>query len=417
MTGQVTAGTKYTSGTPELSAYISGTNEFSPADDVLLSIVIENKGLNEYKYVQSSTADRDDPPNTAKSVIATLMPGDAPVTVKSDARMAGDIKGGSRATVSFNVKINSGAHGGTYNLPVELDYSFLENADQFSGATLKNYYTPQKTTILVPIIIKPDVSVKVLSAAPESLSAGTDGYINMTITNAGSETGKKSVLKLVRNGISPINPLENSVYIGDFPPGSIVNLQYKVSVDSNAQNQSYPVDVVVSYENNEGDMVDSRTETLGVPVGGKVEFTIVSQSEVMHPGSKKEINIEYKNTGDTVVRSAQARISAVDPFTGSRDVAYLGDLNPGESAVASYVLSVDRMATIKMYGLDSEIRYRDALDNTYISEVMKVNVDVKNQTGIAGILSNPVYLSVIIAALVGVAYIIIHYVRKNRQNK
>ena len=48
------AGSKYMAGSPELSAYISGTNEFSPGDDVKLTIVIENTGLNEFKFVQSS---------------------------------------------------------------------------------------------------------------------------------------------------------------------------------------------------------------------------------------------------------------------------------------------------------------------------------------------------------------------------
>ena len=50
--------------------------------------------------------------------------------------------------------------------------------------------------------------------------------------------------------------------------------------------------------------------------------------------------------------------------------------------------SVASDATIKEYGLDSEIRYLDALDYTYISDPMKVPIDVKNLTGFAGIVSN-----------------------------
>jgi hypothetical protein len=80
--------------------------------------------------------------------------------------------------------------------------------------------------------------------------------------------------------------------------------------------------------------------------------------------------------------------------------------------VASYEMSVDRSATIKEYGLDSEIRYRDALDNTYISDTMKVKVDVKSPTGIASVLSNPIYLSIIVAAAIGLVYLIYHYRKK-----
>jgi hypothetical protein len=132
----------------------------------------------------------------------------------------------------------------------------------------------------------------------------------------------------------------------------------------------------------------------------------------MNPGNKKIISVEYKNTGETTIYSAQSRISAVDPFTSNDDIAYLGDLKPGESVVASYEMSVDRSATIKEYGLDSEIRYRDALDNTYISDTMKVKINVTSSAGMTAVLSNPVYLSIIVAGIIGIVYLVYRYRKK-----
>ena len=77
-------------------------------------------------------------------------------------------------------------------------------------------------------------------------------------------------------------------------------------------------------------------------------------------------------------------------------------------------LSVASDATIKEYGLDSEIRYLDALDDTYISDPMKVSIDVKNLTGIAGIVSNTVYLSLLVAAIIGIVYAILHFRKKQK---
>jgi hypothetical protein len=133
----------------------------------------------------------------------------------------------------------------------------------------------------------------------------------------------------------------------------------------------------------------------------------------MNPGNKKVINVEYKNTGDSTVYSAQARISAVDPFTSNDDISYIGDLKPGESRIASYEISLDRAATLKEYGLDSEIRYRDALDNTYISDTMKVKVNVTAAAGLTSIFSNPVYLAVIVAAIIGIIYLVLHFRKKS----
>ena len=408
------AGTKYTSGNPELSAYVSGTNEFNPGTEVQLTIVIENTGLNEFKFIQSGIVDRDDLPNTAKFLTVGLQPGNAPLSIKSDPQMLGDLKGATSANAIFTTKINADAPAGTYNLPLNISYTYLYTAEQYGVDTIQYSYKTVNLSVDIPIKIKPDVSIDVLSATPEHLNVGTEGYVNMKIKNTGSDNGVKSIVKLIRNGNSPIIPTDSSVYIGDFPPGSTVDCRYKLSVSSDAQKQTYPVDVVVVYENNEGDFVTSRSDTVGVPVGGKTDFEIVSLPAVMNPGNKKVISVEYKNTGDTTVSSAQARISAVDPFTSNDDVAYIGDLKPGESRAVSYIMSVDKSATIKEYGLDSEIRYRDELDNTYISDTMKVKINVTAPAGATAILSNPIYLSIVIAAIIGIIYIVYHF-RKKQQ--
>jgi hypothetical protein len=414
LTAPVMAGTKYMSGNPELSAYISGTNEVSPGKDIQLVIVVENTGLNEFKFIQSGIVDRDDQPNTAKFLTVNLIAGDAPIVIKSDPQMVGDLKGASSATAVFTTKIRSDAPSGTYQIPLSLNYTYLYQAEQYGVDSIQYYYKTKNETLLIPISIKPDVSVEVISAVPEHLNVGTEGYIDMKIKNTGFEDGSKAVVKIIRNGNSPVIPTDSSVYIGDFPTGSTVDCRYKVAVSSDAESQIYPVDVVVVYQNREGDFITSRSDTVGIPVGGKVDFTIISPSPEINPGNKKVLSVEYKNTGDTTVYSAQARISAVDPFTSNDDTAYIGDLKSGESKVVSFVVSVDRTATLKEYGLDSEIRYRDALDNTYVSDTMKVKVNVTSPAGITTLLSNPIYLSVIVAVIIGIIYLVYHFRKKNR---
>jgi hypothetical protein len=414
VTAPVMAGTEYLAGSPELLAYISGTNEFNPGDDVNLTIVIENTGLNELKFVQSGIVDRDDQPNTAKFLTVTIDAGDAPFIIKSDPQMVGDLKGTSSARAVISVKIRSDAASGTFQIPLSLDYTYLYLAEQYGVDTIQYSYKTKNETLLIPIKIKPEISIDIISAVPDHLNVGTEGYIAMKIKNTGFEDGSKAVVKILRNGDSPVIPTDSNVYIGDFPAGSMVDCRYKVSVSGNAERQTYPVDVVVIYQNNEGDFLTSRSDTVGIPVGGKVDFSLISPPGEMNPGTKKVLNVEYKNTGDTTIYSAQARISAVDPFTSNDDIAYIGDLKPGESKTVSFVVRVDRTATIKEYGLDSEIRYRDALDNTYISDTMKVSVDVTTPAGIIPIISNPIYLSIIIAAIIGFIYLIYHYRKKNQ---
>ncbi|MGA2105563.1 MAG: S-layer protein, partial [Methanoregula sp.] len=66
------------------------------------------------------------------------------------------------------------------------------------------------------------------------------------------------------------------------------------------------------------------------------------------------------------------------------------------------------------YGLDSEIRYNDAIDDTYVSDPMKVTIDVANLTGIQAIVSSPIDITVLIAVILGIVYAILRF-RKKRQ--
>jgi len=410
--GPALAGTEYLDGSPLLSASISGTNEFSPGDEMNITVVIENSGINEFKFVQSRIVTRDDLPNTAKFLMVALNPGDAPVEIKSDPQMLGDVKGADSVRAVFITKINADAPAGSYTLPLTLDYSYLYQAEQFGFDTIQYTYKGVTDEIRIPITIKPDIAIDVVSAIPEHLNVGAMGYLTMKIKNTGSEDGTQAIVKILQNGNSPVVPEDSSVYIGDFPSGSTVESRYKVSIAGNAEPQIYPIDVEVVYKNSDGDFVTTRSDTVGIPVGGKVDFEVISPPAEMNPGSRKVIHVEYKNTGETTIYSAQGRISAIDPFTSNDDIAYLGDLRQGESVVASYEVSVDRSATIKEYGLDSEIRYRDALGNTYISDTMKVNVNVKPLGGLAAVFSNPVYLSIIVAGIIGIVYLVYHYRKK-----
>lgn len=56
------AGEQYMSGSPELSAYLGGTNEYSPGQEVQIAVVVENSGLNQFKFVNTGLVTRDDLP-------------------------------------------------------------------------------------------------------------------------------------------------------------------------------------------------------------------------------------------------------------------------------------------------------------------------------------------------------------------
>jgi hypothetical protein len=404
ITAPVMAGEKFLYGSPELAASISGTNEFSPGDDLMLPVLLENTGLNEIKIVESSIISREDLPNTAKLVVVTLEAGDAPLAVRSDPQMVGDIPGGSSMPVDIHLKFANDAAPGVYTVPLTVEYTYLFSAEQYGTDMISYNYQTKQETIPLRINVKSDLSIEVVEIATDSLNVGTEGYLTLSIRNTGYEYAEKAVVKIAQNGKSPIIPTDGSVYVGDFAPGTVRECVFKVAVSSDAEEQIYPLDVYAEYVNGDGDTAASETETIGVPVGGKIDFDVISAPSVVYAGDKKVIEVVYRNSGAATVYNAQARISAVDPFSSNDDTAFLGDIIPGETVTARFEVSVDASGTLKTYGLDSEIRYRDALDNSQISDTMKVEIEIVPQSGVVTMLTNPILLSVIAIVLIGAGY-------------
>ncbi len=400
------AGEKYLAGSPELDAALSGTNEFSPGDEVSLTIIIENSGLNIAKIIRSDIITREDNPNTAKLVSVGLGEGDAPLTVKSDPQMIGDITGGRSSSATFLVEFDADALPGTYTLPIFLEYTYLAYSEEIGTQLITYDYDTKEEILSVDVKVVSEVRLEVEDIGTESINVGTEGFVTLTVRNTGQTEAQKAILRLARNDNSPLIPTDGNVYVGDLAPGEAIEARFKVSVSEDAEIQTYPMDVYLEYEDEDGDSVLSDIETFGVPVGGKIDFAVISAVPVIKPGDTDVLEIVYKNVGDATVYDAQARISAVDPFTSNDDTAYLGDLAPGEESVARFEVSVDSTGTVKMYGLDSEIRYKDILGNSQISDTIKIKVEVVPLSEMATLLTNPLVLVLAAFIVIGAGYFV-----------
>jgi len=398
----------YLGATPHLSAEISGVNEFTPGEDVTIKVIVQNRGVNDLKFLTKGTIARDDLPTTAKMVTVGLAPGNAPIIIKSDSQNIGDIKTQGLYTVSILAKILSNASMGEYEIPLTIRYTYLASSDNDVADILQNDYRVVNDTFPLTVKIKPQVKIEVIEAVPENLNVGSGGYLNLTIQNIGFEDGKKATVKILRNGLSPIIPTDSSVFIGDFPRNGTVTCRYKVAVSGDAAKQTYPVDIAVTYENRDGDIVTSATDTVGIPIGGKLTFSIASAPAQVSPDSDNVITVEYRNNGDTTAYHSQARISAVDPFTSSDDTTYLGDLKPGEKATARYQIHTGDEAEIKTYLLDAEIRYRDSLDNSQVSDTFKIPVAVEPKPASSELVTMlPAFLLIVIIGIGAGYYLLV----------
>ena len=397
------AGDKFYSNGPEMSAAVQGTNELPPGLDTNIVILIENRGLIDMKFVKATDITPDYSPTTAKSVKASLMPGNCPLTVKSDPQILGDIPSGYYKPAEFEINIPQDAKKGSYELLLKVEYEYMYNADQ--SGTDEISYTFKKVSEVIPVkvIIKPSLHLRIESINSEELYAGGEGYVTMKIKNDGSDDGKETAIFIQPVGKSPVTPIEDSVYIGDMNSGDSVSVRFKVSVSKDADpTQVYPVQIYAAYNNYEDQIQKTAPVSVGVGFKGKIQFKSTGAPTVVRSGEDALVYVTYKNTGDSTAYQAEGRISVVDPFSSDDSNVYLGSLKHRASVQRAYEVKLTADATAKEYALDSEIRYNDAENNNYVSDSVKVLVNVEKKSDSTMLIAG--FLVLVILVAVGVWY-------------
>jgi len=129
-------------------------------------------------------------------------------------------------------------------------------------------------------------------------------------------------------------------------------------------------EVGIWYENK------TQTQTINIKVKKEPYFEVTNVTGDLYPEEGGMLRVTYKNSGEEPAKDATVRVSAADPFSTTDDQAYLGTLNPGESAVAVFDMDVDETATPKPYSLNSEILYEDADGHNQVSDSIKINTEV-----------------------------------------
>ena len=376
------AGERYMSGGPELFVSLDSSDELVPGNTMELPLVIGNKGKDTMELYNYYTIQPEYLPTTAKFATVMLLPGNAPVKVRSNPQIIGDVSSGAVVPAEFVVEVPEDAKAGLYTMQARITYQYVPVAEQQSTTEIEYYFKDAETVLPVPVVVRKMVILSVDRVESDKLFAGSDGYVRFTIRNTGQDRGNQTSVYLTPEGASPLVLYSNGIYIGELPPGGTANPGFKVAVSADADPaQVYPVSLYAVYRDFEGNTVTSPPVSTGVTFGGKVTFKRTSEPSVINPGKTGIVSVTYKNTGNSTVYNAQARISVVDPFSSDDDTAYLGDLNPGQSATALFSVKADPGTTIKTYSADSEVQYTDASNTAYISDNIPVLIDVQPDSG------------------------------------
>jgi hypothetical protein len=418
-------------GKPNLEGTVVGSQELTVGQVGTFQIMVQNIGtfsgdvedpadqVMALGYITATGVALVPPCTTAVGVTANLTSGSSSIEVVSGAASIGTLPRGMSTTqpITFQLYIHKDAQPGTYKLDLKLEYQYLSDVDWLNpgGAS------PQFDFHWGSRVQQEQISITVVGTyfsavitQTEGVRAGVTGIITVDIQNSGASEAYGVTAEIAPGtSISPVGPAS---FLGDVAGNSSVTTQLKMSVSKEAIAKDSSVGILVKYKDNR-DVPRQSLLTVGVMVKGELNFEVqtIRVEGRLTPGSERVITIPIVNAGDYEAKDAVAKINIVNPFatapfSTTDDTAYIGTLQPGESGLAKFRISVDADAVPKPYILEVEVKYWDSLGNSYTSDTVRATVTVQQPSGVST-------MTIILISLAVVAFVVVLFnvVRRRRK--
>ncbi|WP_250868503.1 COG1361 S-layer family protein [Methanococcoides seepicolus] len=219
-----------------------------------------------------------------------------------------------------------------------------------------------------------------------------------------------------------VDPVTSVQTLEMLSPGVLPDdpMSFTITISDNAPAGSYMLLLPVSYEfQDEVEMTDGITVRIGLPDVDHTTFYEIRNTTLLIPviiepsakfvvsevegeltsGQSGTINVTYTNIGEVEAHDAYARIITMKPLSSSRSVVDLGNVAPGEGKTVSFNVASEISAVEKIYGIDSEVKYRNDDGEIEFSDNIFVEVPIRSRES---------SISITLVAFVGILLLVIY---------
>lgn len=362
-------------GFPSLDATISD-NRISPGEDTTLDVTIINEGR---------VKDADFPRNsqlasrvtTARGLKVEVLQDNVPFKVRTGPQAVGSLPEGKSEPLSFDIAVNDDARPRSlpYQVPVKVSYTYT-NIVTNTGEEEQKEVT---RTIDVPIRVTNTARLEVKDVVSQA-RVGSTGTVSVTVENVGTQTARDASLRVESNSgaISFDGSSSASRHLGRWNDGEQRTVEYEATVSSSAKNQSYAVDAIVEYEDNDG--VEQTTERKGLAITPQRQqtFAIESTDSTVAVGDSGTLTVTMRNEGPIPVSDATVELaSGSDDVTFSQSPSatrFVGAWEPNENRTLEYEVTASGDADTRSYSLDATVTYLDQEDDTETAPTRSLGV-------------------------------------------
>jgi hypothetical protein len=357
-------------GSPDLSVSVAD-NRLDPGDATDVELSIQNRG--ELNY--SSDSQIDGRATTARGVtVQATTDADAPIEVKTPTQSVGSITDGSLAQVPIRVVIEKDAAPGTYDLDLELEYSYFSNYDT-DGPIVEKTVDVERS-IELDVRSRPRFDVELVDS---DVAIGDSGPVTVSVTNDGDATAENARLELSsgNSGLTFEGSAEAQTNLATLSPGERRNVTVESAVAEGGQQRNYSVSAAIAYEDSAGRAATSTDHRFGVRPAPERSFAVEGVESDLRVDEERTITGQLRNDGAVAVDNVVLQLETPNPnIDVSEPEVALGRLDAGESSDFSFDVSVSDNAQPgdRQFTLTAE--YRTQADDRRTSDPLDAQVSI-----------------------------------------
>ncbi|MDR5656684.1 NEW3 domain-containing protein [Halodesulfurarchaeum sp. HSR-GB] len=340
-------------GEPDLDVHLP-QDTVMPGERSQIDLQISNDGEMEW-----GTAEYHEIVTSARNVrVETEAEG--PLEVQGGEMAVGTITTNEPRDVPLTLKVPEGTEPGTYEIDVDLEYSYTDIL--WIGSTRVDEDTEQVTrTVEVEVDDAPRFSIE---NATTDVRIGDQGSMAVTLANTGSQTAEDIRLALESaSGKFLFGQAQaDTSRVETLEPGENATLGYDVTVPPGASLREFSLAGTVQYTDPDGLPGAQEGLSVGVRPLPEQTFDVETTESTLRIGEEGELRGTVTNTGpepvqDVVVQYADESTASIVPVETKIAV---GDLEPGASTDFALPLEVTTSGKAVTHSLDLAVTYRNA---------------------------------------------------------
>jgi len=266
----------------------------------------------------------------------------------------------------------------------------------------ENDISKRSDTLTTGVVVRPERTFAMDDISTSNFRVDeSEATISGRITNTGPSPARNVVVRLREHGT--VTPTNGESAVGTLDPGESARVSFTTAIASDAEPGSNSFTFDVEYENADGDVLTASNpirKTAAIE-SERDRFEVTNVSTAVTPGGTAQLSAEVRYVGDEPISAVNARLFTSDPLSSSDDGAFLGRMESGETATATFRISATSDALPKEYASSIEVRYDEADGDTEFTDGMSIGVSVNQPEGGPPVPPIVVGIVVLLAAIGG----------------